>query len=110
MKSILGKLAPAVFLREAKASAASTTEHERKLVELCSLAPEETLRRLGAAEQGLKSEQVETLRAEFGANDLAPPEKAGLILEILGRFRNPLVIQLFVIALVSLLTVIAIWP
>ncbi len=100
---VLGKIHPAVFLKEAKASSANITEHEQKLLDLCQLPPEEALAHLGVTERGLAAAEVERARKEFGVNEIGHNKPPGIFLELLGRCKNPLVIQLLVICVVSLL-------
>ncbi|MDR1304111.1 MAG: magnesium-translocating P-type ATPase [Verrucomicrobiales bacterium] len=100
--SVLGKIHPTVFLREAQASAATVSEHEQRLAELCRVSPEEALRQLGVGDAGLTEEQVEERRGEFGANELAGKRQAGVLRELWTRCKNPLVIQLAVICVISL--------
>ncbi len=78
------------------------TEDERRLAELCAAGAEEAMRRLDVTERGLDAEEVEKRRDEFGANEVITQRRGGPLVEILRRFRNPLVIQLLVIAAVSL--------
>ena len=96
-----GKLNPATVRNAVKAAAIS--EHEQKLVDLGKLPPEEALQRLSVTESGLSEDQVEASRREHGSNVLSHKKEAGFVLEILQRCRNPLVIQLLVICVVSLL-------
>ena len=98
-----GKLHPAIVHKAVKAAAAAISEHEQKLMELCTLPAEEALQRLGVTENGLSDEQVETAREEYGSNILSHRKEAGIVRELLQRCRNPLVIQLLVICVVSLL-------
>src|SRR5712692_3191731 len=98
-----GKLHPAILQKAVKAAAAAISEHEQKLMELCTLPAEEALQRLGVTENGLSDEQVETAREEYGSNILSHRKEAGIVMELLQRCRNPLVIQLLVICVVSLL-------
>ena len=92
-----GKLHPAILHKAVKAAAAAISEHEQKLMELCTLPAEEALQRLGVTENGLSDEQVETARKEYGSNILSHRKEAGIVMELLQRCRNPLVIQLLVI-------------
>ena len=101
LKSIFGKISPAVFRQAAKASAKEISEHEKKLMAICALSPEESLKELGVDEKGLSASEVEARQQEFGSNDLGPKEKMGLLMEIFQRCRNPLVIQLLVICSLS---------
>ena len=103
IRSILGKIHPTVFLKEAKATAATISEHEQNLIELCRLSPEEALLSAGVKEAGLTDQEVETKRTRYGTNDLGQKKQAGIMMELLHRCRNPLVIQLLVICAVSLL-------
>ena len=77
-------------------------ENERRLLEVCALSPEDSLRNLGTSERGLSAEEVERRRGEFGPNEVIQ-KKGGFWSRMFRRFANPLVIQLLVIALVSLL-------
>jgi len=74
---------------------------EKELLEMCAVPPETALSRMGASDKGLTEEQVRERRAKFGLNEVARRKKLGFIAEILQRCKNPLVIQLFVIASVS---------
>jgi Mg2+-importing ATPase len=98
-----GKLHPAILQKAVKAASAAISEHEQKLMELCKLPDEEALARLGVTENGLSDEQIETAREEYGSNILSHRKEAGIVIELLRRCRNPLVIQLLVICVVSLL-------
>jgi Mg2+-importing ATPase len=98
-----GKLHPVIVQKAVKAASGAISEHEQKLMELCTLRAEEALQRLGVTEHGLSDEQVETAREEYGSNILSHRKEAGLVMELLQRCRNPLVIQLLVICVVSLL-------
>ena len=98
-----GKLHPAILHKAVKAAAAAISEHEQKLMELCTLPAEEALQRLGVTQDGLSDEQVETAREKYGSNILSHRKEAGIVRELLQRCRNPLVIQLLVICVVSLL-------
>ena len=97
-----GKLHPAIVHKAVKAAASAISEHEQKLMELCTVPPDEALQRLGVSEKGLSDEQVETARKEYGSNILSHRKEAGIVMELLQRCRNPLVIQLLVICVVSL--------
>jgi Mg2+-importing ATPase len=74
---------------------------EKELLELCSVSADTALSRLGVTDKGLSDEQVLEARAKYGLNEIAKRKKLGFIGEILQRCKNPLVIQLLVIALVS---------
>jgi Mg2+-importing ATPase len=102
LKSIFGKISPSVFRQQATASAKEISEHEKKLMDLCAVSPEENLKQLGVEEKGLSSSEVEARQQEYGSNDLGPKEKVGFFMEILQRCRNPLVILLLVLCGVSI--------
>src|SRR5882724_8165675 len=89
-------------LRAADAGAAGAAQGERELLECAALPVEGVLARLGTSDKGLSPEQVEERLERFGPNDVEHARKEGFLGEILERSRNPLVIQLFVIAAVSL--------
>ena len=82
--------------------AGATAEAQRKLVEICGKSAGEAIESLGAGAGGLTAEQVEKALEEFGPNDLSHRKELGFFGEILQRCRNPLVIQLLVICIVSL--------
>ena len=98
-----GKLHPTILHKAVKAAAGAISEHEQQLMDLCTLPAEEALQRFGVTENGLSDEQVETARREYGSNILSHRKEAGIVMELLQRCRNPLVIQLLVICVVSLL-------
>ena len=77
------------------------TDDERRLAELCAIPAEEAVRRLGVTDRGLDAQEVEKRREEYGSNEVINRRRGGPIAEILRRFRNPLVIQLLVIAAVA---------
>jgi len=74
---------------------------ERDLLEMGALPPETVLARLGATEKGLSDEAVEERLERYGHNEVERAHKMGVLGEIWSRCKNPLVIQLFVIAGVS---------
>src|SRR5258706_1972519 len=71
---------------------------EKELLEACAISSEAALARLGSSDKGLSEVQVLEKRATFGLNEVARKKKLGFIGELLQRCKNPLVIQLFVIA------------
>jgi Mg2+-importing ATPase len=101
--SVLGKIHPTVFLKEAKAASTTISEHEKRLVELCRIPPDEALEQIKSSHDGLTQVQVEERREEFGLNAIGQKKQAGLFKELADRCRNPLVIQLLVICVVSLI-------
>jgi magnesium-transporting ATPase (P-type) len=79
----------------------TATEDERRLVELCTMPMPEALEALGTAAAGLDSEEAGRRMDEYGPNEMPSTKRLGFRADILHRFRSPLVIQLFVIAVVS---------
>ena len=59
------------------------------------------LQRLGSSAAGLSSAQAETLLDDLGPNTISSAGRASILRDLLDRFRNPLVIQLLIIAIVS---------
>lgn len=104
LKSLFSKISPILIVSEAKAGAKKITENEQRLVDICALSPEDAQKKLNSGQTGLTSESVEALCKEYGPNELKVGEKTGVFWEILRRFKNPLVIQLLIIATVSLCT------
>jgi len=102
-RTVLEKIHPAVFLKAAQIELANVSEHQQTLVEICALTAEEALTRLEVTETGLTEKQAESARELHGRNDLGAKKRVGLLVELAERCRNPLVIQLLVICLVSLL-------
>jgi Mg2+-importing ATPase len=103
-KSLFSKISPFLIVKEAKAGAKKITVNEQRLVDFCALTPEEAQSRLKSGATGLTADHVQEAREEYGSNELKAGEKHGVFMEILARFKNPLVIQLLVIAIVSLIT------
>ncbi len=78
-------------------------EYEQKFIDVCLAPAEEALQMLQSSEQGLTSEQAEEFLHQYGPNDLGKKRHQGFLKEILIRCKNPLVIQLLVICIVSIL-------
>ncbi|MCX7817944.1 MAG: magnesium-translocating P-type ATPase [Kiritimatiellae bacterium] len=70
-------------------------------MEFCALSPAEAMARLEVSEQGLDAAEAEARLAKYGRNEITIT-KRGPLADILHRCRNPLVIQLLIIAAVSL--------
>jgi Mg2+-importing ATPase len=99
---LLEKIDSAAFLKAAKTPFASVSLHSQKLLDLAILHPNEVLKDLGVLETGMTPSQVDEARQRYGFNDFGPKKHLGLIRELFERCRNPLVVQLIVICLVSL--------
>ena len=100
-RRVLNKIHPSVFLRAAKVASTTISEHEQRLIDICKLIPEEATAKLGVTDAGLNEDQVETARKEFGSNDFGAKKEIGVFTEMLHRCKNPLVIQLLIICVVS---------
>ncbi len=98
------KFFPSIFFLKSHSTSSNTrSEHEKKFIDLCSSPLEKVLKELHSSEQGLTNEQADALLREYGSNDLGKKTQQGFFREILARSKNPLVIQLIVICIVSLL-------
>jgi Mg2+-importing ATPase len=88
-----------------KLSAASATKadpaDEKRLRDACAAAPEAALTLLGTSREGLGPDEAADRLKEYGPNVLSGEKRKGFIPEILGRFKDPLTIQLLVICIVS---------
>ena len=89
-------------MKNAKTMPSKPNGHEKLLRELCFSPEEMALTRLGTGRTGLQSEAAAARMAEYGLNVLAADKPTNVFVEILTRFRNPLVIQLLVIMVISL--------
>jgi len=85
-----------------KASSSAAARGEQELLELAGLTPEAALAKLGVGDKGLSAEAEQERRARFGPNAVESGRKLGMLGELWQRSKNPLVIQLLVIAGVSL--------
>jgi len=103
-RRVLNKIHPTVFLRAAKVASNTISGDEQRLIDICGMQPEDALKKLGVTEAGLSEEQVEQARTEFGCNDFGSKKEMGILMELMVRCKNPLVIQLLLICLVSALT------
>jgi Mg2+-importing ATPase len=79
----------------------TATEHERRLIELCSMPVPEALGALHSDSRGLTSESAERRLHKFGANELAHTKELSFLADIFERCKSPLVIQLLLIAAIS---------
>lgn len=99
-RSIFSKISPSVLTKEAK-SPHKFSENESFLLEVCRLPVQEAFLRLRSNINGLSTEEAEKRLKEYGLNELAHSKTLGFWADMFNRCRSPLVIQLFVIALVS---------
>ncbi len=101
-KSIFKKISPSIFTKEAK-TPHSATQDEQRLIDICKLNQHETISRLQGYESGLSSEEAEKRLEEYGRNELAHTKEVGILQDIFNRCKSPLVIQLLLISIISLL-------
>ena len=102
IRSIFSKISPSILTKEAK-SPHQFSENESLLVDVCSLNVQDALLKLNSSTKGLSTEDAEKRLEEYGLNELAHSKTLGFWADIFNRCRSPLVIQLLIIALVSLL-------
>jgi len=76
-------------------------DDERRLKDICTLSPTQGLAALDVAEQGLSAEEATHRLDKYGPNELAHTEQMGFWADILYRLKNPLNIQLLLIAAIS---------
>ncbi|MEW6290742.1 MAG: magnesium-translocating P-type ATPase [Thermodesulfobacteriota bacterium] len=76
----------------------SANRDERAFIEICELLQHEALARLGVTAHGLDAEEAARRLDEYGLNELAHAERLGFWADIFRRLRNPLNVQLFLIA------------
>jgi Mg2+-importing ATPase len=78
------------------------TDNEQLLLSSCVGSPEEMAAGLGVNLLGLTTQEAEKRLDNFGPNELATTQRLSVIVDICRRFKSPLVIQLSVIALISI--------
>jgi Mg2+-importing ATPase len=101
--SLFHKFFPSISFLKVTATAVAPSEYEKKFINLCSISVEEALQSLQSSEQGLTSEEAEKILSQHGPNDVGKKEEESFFHEILTRCKNPLVIQLLVICVISIL-------
>ena len=94
IKSLFGR-------SEENGSSSTNTQSDREFFETCTLAPDAALSKLGVTDKGMEPTEADARRLKYGPNEIAKRKRLGFIGEILQRIKNPLVIQLLVIAGVS---------
>jgi Mg2+-importing ATPase len=102
LRNFIHRITPALIVREAKETGRPPSENEQRLAEICALNSSEVLKRLATTDRGLNAADVERLAVEFGPNVIGTNRRESALMDFLRRFRNPLVIQLLVIATVSM--------
>jgi len=79
----------------------ATAENEKYLRAACFMTEEELFKELKSVRSGLSEEDSDERKKSVGPNVLVSERKKSAAAEILGRFADPLVIQLLVILFVS---------
>ncbi|HTX73091.1 MAG TPA: magnesium-translocating P-type ATPase [Rectinemataceae bacterium] len=97
----LPRLFTASPTRPAPASAKIDPANERRLRESCASGVDEALALTDSRSSGLSAAEVEERQREFGPNVLAGEKRAGFVREIITRLKDPLVIILLLICVVS---------
>ncbi|MCX8021261.1 MAG: magnesium-translocating P-type ATPase [Syntrophorhabdaceae bacterium] len=79
----------------------NTTDNERSLIRICLASTEDALYQLATSPSGLTDEEAERRLEEYGLNELPHAKRLGFREDILKRLKNPLIIQLLIICVVS---------
>ncbi len=88
--------------RPASAAASASAQGEREMLSCASLTPEAALAKLSSSDKGIAASEADERRARCGDNSVEKEHKAGPLKDLLHRCSNPLVVQLLIIAAVSL--------
>jgi len=91
------------FLKDNKSSKKVSVhiKNEHRLIELCRMKSYDTAAKLKTSVKGIDKKSAEDRLREYGPNELYHLKKLSLIQDIFGRMKNPLVVQLLVIAIIS---------
>ncbi|MCL2154810.1 MAG: HAD-IC family P-type ATPase, partial [Leptospirales bacterium] len=76
-------------------------KNEQRLIELCRMKSDDTAVELTTSIKGIDNKAAEDRLRENGPNELSHLKKLGFLQDIFGRIKNPLVIQLLLIAIIS---------
>jgi P-type Mg2+ transporter len=76
-------------------------EYSKRLIEICALSDEEAISRMESTSQGLNADAVRERRKTFGENIIFRKKKRRALFDLLARFKDPLVIQLLLICIIS---------
>ncbi len=98
--SVFPKNLPPMAARAARAAKIDVS-HEKALREACAGDVETALDRLGTRRGGLRGGEAEERLKRFGPNVLASEKRRSAALELFARAKDPLVLQLLVICIVS---------
>jgi len=86
-----------------KAPVGAQQVNDASFYALCNTPESQALETLATNAQGLPPQEVESRTEAYGLNTFNSAPQQGIIADIIERFRNPLVIQLLVICIVSFL-------
>ncbi|HRR38127.1 MAG TPA: magnesium-translocating P-type ATPase [Rectinema sp.] len=78
-----------------------SSANENKLISICLTPLQSVFETLESGPQGLSEKEADKRLSEFGKNEIAQLKKLNFWEDMLDRFKNPLVIQLLVIAAIS---------
>mgnify|MGYP001587708216 CR=1 FL=1 len=81
--------------------APSAATGERRLLDAAPLTAEQVLARAGTSERGLSSEEAAARLLKSGPNAIGPARAQGALSNLFDRIKNPLAVQLIVIAVVA---------
>ena len=91
-----------IKLKQIKNQTQNKNEQYYKLLQnICSISVEEALKALEASLPGLNSDTADERLKKYGENYLLKARKISFFMDILIRFKNPLVIQLLLICIIS---------
>jgi Mg2+-importing ATPase len=76
-------------------------KNEQRLIELCKMRSDDTAADLETSIKGIDNETAEDRLSEYGPNELFHLKRLSFMQDIFGRIKNPLVIQLLAIAIIS---------
>ena len=91
------------FLKDyrSKKIISANIKNEQRLVEYCRMRSDETSLKLKTSIKGIDKKTAEERLREYGPNELFHLKQLGFFQDIFGRIKNPLVIQLLAIAIIS---------
>src|SRR5262245_18519480 len=102
MKELLNGIVRRTFFAPTTSTrAAGTIQASPLLMEIAACEASEAVAKLGSGEEGLSEEQSATVLAEHGPTLVEPAEQSGWLLICWRAWRNPLVIPLLVLGIVS---------
>jgi Mg2+-importing ATPase len=77
--------------------------YEDQLIQLCKAPLQSTLKALNTTIHGLTTEEAELRLEKYGPNELPQKKQQNLIVNILERFKSPLILQLLAICIIACL-------